>query len=124
MKSLFEQNGGTYMQVDDYLLPNLELSLQDKIIKLGKYGRLRKEYLKNRRNGIYAGLLISGKLFAHLAEIDSQAKEMLGLLVKQLAEKENITEELKSNDQMTWAGAMNNIKSRAEEILLSEIIYN
>ena len=113
----------TFIQLGDYLLQNLTLPQQDAFI-LGRYGRLRKEQLKRYKNGIYAGLLISCKLNAHLSEIDKLASEMIELLVKQLAEKENITEELKSNNQMTWVRAMSNIKSRAEEILLTKIIYN
>jgi len=122
MKSLFEQNGGTYSVVGDYLIPDLVLSPQNDYV-LGRYGRLHKEYIKNHKIGFYTGLLISGKLSDYLMEIDMQAKNMLETIMIDLAKKQNITEQLKSTDQFAWVGAMNNIKACAEEIVLSEIIY-
>ena len=111
-----------YTTQGDYLLPDLVLPTQANF-SLGKYGRLRKEYLKTHKNGIYAGLLISGKLIDHLAEIDETATKQLELIIKQMAAREAVTEYLKATDQMAWVGAMNNIKARAEEIVLKEVVY-
>ncbi len=122
MKSLFEQNGGTYSEVGDYLLPDLTIETQT-INHIGKYGRLHKEYLKKHKNGIYAGLLITGKLSIYLAEIDTQAHDMLELLMKQMADLQGITEALKASDQIAWVGTMNSIKNQAEEIVFSELVY-
>ena len=112
----------TYTKQGDYLLPNLVLPQQSACF-FGWYGRLHKEYLQKYKKGTYSGLFISGKLMDHLAEIDKQAQEMHELLMKQLAQKENITEDLKARDQMAWVGAMNNIKARVEEIVLRDLIY-
>ena len=106
----------------DYLIPDLKLPEQD-LLCFGKYGRLRKNYLKNYKRGIYSSLLISGRLNEHLHEIDVQAKEQVEFIMKQLMIREEVTEQLKADDQMKWVGAMNNIKARAEEIVFSEIIY-
>ena len=122
MKSFFEQNGGTYSVVGDYLIPDLVLPPQNDYV-LSRYGRLHKEYIKNHKRGFYTGLLISGKLSDYLVEIDKQAQNMLEMIMKDLAEKQNITVQLKTTDQLAWVGAMNNIKACAEEIMLSEIIY-
>jgi hypothetical protein len=122
MKSLFEQNGGTYSDVGDYILPNLTL-LPQKQSSFGKYGMLRKTYLKTNRKALYSQMIITGKLFDHLHEIDEQAQDMLELLMKQMAEKQGITEVLKANDQMSWVGAMNNIKACAEEVILNQVVY-
>ena len=123
MKSLFEQNGGTFSVVGDYLLPDLKLPKHE-IVFIGRYGRLHKEYLKKHKNSVYTELLLAGKLNAYLAEIDTQSRDMLELLMKQMAKKQCITEELKTQNQMTWVRAMNNIKSYAEEIVLSTIIFS
>ena len=123
MKSLFEQNGGTYSSIGDYLLPDLKLP-EHETVYIGRYGRLHKEYLQKHKNSVYASLLLSGKLNAYLAEIDTQSRDMLESLMKQMAEKQCITEELKTQNQMTWVKAMNNIKSCAEEIVLSTIIFS
>ena len=122
MKSLFEQNGGTYSVVGDYILPDLILPHQKQSF-FGKYGMLRKTYLKTNRKALYSQMIITGKLFEHLHEIDTQAKDMLKLLMKQMLENQGITEALKATDQMAWVGAMNNIKACAEEIVLSEVVY-
>ncbi len=122
MKSLFEQNGGTYSVVGDYLIPDLVLPQQNDYF-LGRYGRLHKKYLKEHKIGFYTSLMLSCKLSDYLAEIDKQAKDMIETIMKDLAKKQNVTEQLKSTDQMAWVGAMNNIKACAEEIVLSEIIY-
>jgi hypothetical protein len=112
----------TYTQVRDYLLPDLTLLLQTDY-HIGKYGRLRKTYLKLHKNGIYSGLFITGKLNSHLSKIDLQAHGMLEFLMKQMAERRGINEQLKETYQMAWVGAMTNIKACAEEVVLNEIIY-
>jgi len=122
MKSLFEQNGGTYSIVGDYILPDLTLPPQ-KQSSFGKYGMLRKTYLKTQRKALYSQMIITGKLFDHLHEIDTQAKDMHELLMKQMADLQGITEALKATDQMAWVGAVNNIKACAEEIVFSEVVY-
>ena len=113
----------SYTRQGDYLLPDLELPEQENVF-IGRYGRLHKEYLRKHKNGIYAGLLLSGKLNSYLAKIDIQAHDMLELLTKQMAEKQGINEQLKSNDQMAWVGVMNCIKACAEEIVFKEIVYS
>ena len=120
-KSLFEQMDGTYTQVGDYLLPNLILSEQQGQ-PIGVWGQRHARYLKQRHKIIYMNLLTSGKLNAHLAEIDRQAEDMFFRLVKQMAEREGVTEQLKAENQMEWVGRMNNIRSRAMEIVNAEII--
>jgi len=122
MKSLFEQNGGTYLVVGDYILPDLTLPPQ-KQSSFGKYGMLCKTYLKTNRKALYSQMIITGKLFDNLNEIDTQAKDMLELLMKQMLENQDITEALKATDQVAWVGAMYNIKACAEEIVLNEIVY-
>ena len=121
-KSIFEQMGGTYTQVRDYLIPNLVISEAEQS-PLGKYGRMRKHYLKEHRPALYTNLLTTGKLNQHLAEIDEACEERMELLISQMAKLEGVTEELKAADQMEWVRRMNNIRNRAEEIVLSEIVY-
>ena len=91
--------------------------------ELRKFGLMRKSYLENHRRGIYAGLLLSGELKKHLLMIQEQAEERFDLLVKQMAEREGVTERLKAQDQMLWVCRMNNIRARVEEIVLKEIVY-
>lgn len=105
----------------DYLIPNL---LPPKEPKIGVWGRRRMEYLQKHRNPIYIGMQLSGTLNAHLEEIDKSASEMTELLIRQMSEREGITEQLKATDQMAWVGAMNNIRQRAEEIVYQELIYS
>jgi len=112
----------TYSCVGDYNLPDVCLPEQETRI-IGKYGLLRKRYLKTHRKITYINLLTAGTLHSHLAEIDEQAKDRLELIMKQMAAAQGVTEELKSNDQMLWVGATNNIKACAEEIILKEIVY-
>lgn len=121
-KSLFEQNGGTYRQVGDYYLPNITLP-KEETEPIGIWGHRHLRYLKQHRKILYTNLLTSGKLNSHLAEIDKQATEMCFRLVKELAEKEGVTEALKAENQMEWVGRMNNIRNRAEEVVYNEIIY-
>lgn len=122
MKSTFEQMGGTYIRVGDYFISNLILDDEPEY-QIGKYGRMRERYLKEHRRAAYAKLKLSGKLDEHLAEIEQTCNERMDRIVKQMAEREGVTEALKASDQMAWVGAMNNIRSRAEEIVLSEVVY-
>lgn len=115
-----ERNGLWYELCGDYYVPCLEAPESPKV---GKFGRLRNAFLREQRGAIYTGMLFSGKLNDHLEEIDRQANEMLNRMVEQYAAAEQITKELKANDQMAWAQAMNNIRNRAEEVVLSELIY-
>ena len=112
-----------YTKVGDYYLPNLVAPENIKNFELGKYGKLRLRYLKEHKNAEYIILLMDNKLQKHLLEVDKIANERFELLMKQYAEKENITEELKAKDQLKWVGLMNNIKHSAEEIILKELIY-
>ena len=121
-KTIFEEMGGTYTQVGDYLLPDLELPEEEQQ-PIGVWGRRHRRYLKEHRRATYAALLISGKLNSYLAGIDRQAEEMFLRLVKQIAEAEGVTEQLKSDNQMEWVGRMNNIRNRAMDIVNAEIIY-
>ena len=121
-KSIFEQCGGTYTQVGDYLLPDLIIG-EDEQQHVGKYGRMRKRYLKEHRPILFSNLLLSGKLDQHLAEIDHACVEGIDLLTRQMADQEGVTEALKATDQMEWVRRMNNIQNRAEEIVLNELVY-
>lgn len=121
-KSLFEQMGGTYSQVGDYLLPDLTLPEEEQK-PIGIWGQRRLRYLKQQRKVLYYNLLTSGKLNEHLADIDEQAEDMFFRLVKQLAEQESVTEALKSESQIEWVDRMNNIRNRVTEIINSEMIY-
>ena len=123
MKSLFEQMGGTYTKVNGYLIPDLVLPEEETVITLGRWGMTHKRWLKKNNKIFYTQLLTSGKLMQHCKEIEEVAKERIALIIKQMAKAEGITEQLKAVDQMAWVGAMNNIKACAEEIVLSEIIY-
>lgn len=121
-QSLFEQNGGTYRQVGDYLLPNLTLSEEEQK-PIGIWGQRHLRYLKQYRKVLYTNLLTSGKLNSHLAEIDEQATDMFFRLVKGFAKKEGVTEKLKAENQMEWVGRMNNIRNRAMEIVNTYVIF-
>ena len=115
-----ERNGLWYELCGDYDLPCLETPESP---RAGKFGRLRSTFLREHRGAIYTGMLFSGKLNAHLEEIDRQANEMLDRLVWEYAAAEQITGELKANDQMAWVQAMSGIRNCAEEVVLSELIY-
>ncbi len=121
-KTIFEEMGGTYTQVGDYLLPNLELPEEEQF-QIGVWGQRHRRYLKEHRRATYATLLTSGKLNSYLAGIDRQAEEMFLRLVKKIAEAEGVTEQLKADNQMEWVGRMNNIRNRAMEVVNAEIIY-
>ena len=121
-KTIFEEMGGTYTQVGDYLLPDLKLPEEEQQ-PIGVWGQRHRRYLKDHRRATYATLFTNGKLSSYLADIDRQAEEMFSRLVKQMAEAEGITETLKATDPMEWVGRMNNIRSRAMEIVNCELIY-
>ena len=122
-KSLFEQMGGTYTQQGDYILPNLTLSAEEKQ-SIGIWGQRHARYLKQHHKILYYNLLTSGKLNAHLTEIDRQAEGLFFRLVNQMAEREELTEQLKAENQMEWVERMNNIRNRATEIVYARIIYS
>ena len=111
----------TYRTEGDYHLPNLTVPEAPTV---GKYGMLRRSFLRNHRNGIYTGLLLSGKLNSHLEEINRQASEMLESLTMQMAQSQGVTESLKASDQMKWVGLMNSIQASAEEMVLTELVYS
>ena len=121
-KSFFERNGGTYRQVGDYLLPNLTIDESEQQ-PIGKYGRMRKRYLKEHRRVLYTNLLVTGKLDQHLAEIDEACEARMELLISQMAKQEGVTEALKAADQMEWVRRMISIQNCAEEIVLHELVY-
>ena len=119
-KSFFEQIGGTYRQEGDYSPPNLTVP---ESVSAGIWGQRRRQYLREHRKALYNALLLSGKLDSHLADINQQAEDMFSQLVKQMAEQEGITEQLKAKNQMEWVGQMNNIRNRVEEIICNELIF-
>lgn len=123
MKSLFEQINGTYREENGYLIPNLEV-LAEEEKPIGVWGQRHLRYIREYKKVFYTNLLTSSMLNAYLADIDEQAQDMFFRLVKQMAEKQGVTEELKASDQMAWVGAMNNIRACANEIVLSELIYS
>ena len=123
MASLFEQRGGTYTQVGDVLLPDLTPEPAPKC-SLGRFGRMRKRYLEQRRDGTFTALVLSGKLTEHLMEVDQAAQEQMEALTRQLAANQGVTEDLKNRDQMEWVRRMNSLRNRAEEIVKNELIYN
>ena len=112
-----------YTKQGDYYIPNIVAPKNIKILNLGRYGRMRLKFLKEHKKAEYTILLIDNKLEKHLVEIDKIANERFELLMKQFAERENITEELKLEDQLKWVGLMNNIKHSVEEIIFKELIY-
>ena len=122
MKSLFEEMGGTYRQVGDYFIPNLALPDTGNY-QIGKYGRMRRAYLKEYRKILYTNYVVDGTLFEHLAEIDQACNERMEIIVSAMAKQEGVTEALKAADQMEWVRRMNNIRNRAEEIVLTELVY-
>ena len=121
-KSFFEQNGGTYTQVGDVLIPNLSLKEAEQR-PIGKYGRMRKRYLKEQHPVFFSELLLSGKLYPHLMKIDDACEGRIELLVLHMAKREGVTETLKAADQMEWVAQMNSIQNRAEEIVLQDLVY-
>ena len=122
MKSVFEEMGGTYRRKDNCLIPDPEPP-DTKRYQIGKYGHLRQTYLREHRPGLYNDLILSGTLYRHLAEVDQTCYEQVDLLVRQIARREGVTEALKAANQLEWVGRMNNLRSRAEEIVLAEVVY-
>ena len=122
MKSQFEKMGGTYTEIDGIFYPSLTLPEPDPR-PIGKWGRLHETYLKEHRPCTYTTLLTSCKLDSYLADINEQAVEMLERMIAQMAKAEGVTEDLKSNSPMDWVGRMNSIRSRAEEVILADLIY-
>lgn len=121
--TIFEQMGGTYTQVGDYMLPDLLPEEEEKKANVGAWAMRHKRYLKQNHKVFYYNLLTSGKLNSYLADIEQQAQDLFLRLVKDLAEKENVTEELKATDMMLWVQKMNNVRNRATEKVNAELIY-
>lgn len=122
-KYIYDNSNGLWYELHgDYYLPCLAIP-EEEVHTIGIWGRKHQQYLREHRPIIYSDLVLSGKLYSHLSDIDSQARNKLDLLVTQLAEKEGINEYLKAQDQLAWVRAMNNIRNRAEEIVLKELIY-
>ena len=124
MASLFEEMGGTYVRQGDYNLPCLSLPTEKGSKPVGVWGQRHLRYLKQHRKVLYTNLLTSGKLNSYLADIDKQAEDMFLRLVEQIANREGVTEQLKAENQIEWVGRMNNIRSRAMEIVNAELIYS
>jgi len=122
MKSIFEQQGGTYTMQGDYRLPNL-LPPTDEERPIGVWGQRRLNYLKHNRKVLYYNLLTSGKLYSHLADIEEQAQDLFSRLVKEYAEKEGVAEQLKATDPMKWVKRMNNIRERVIETVYSNVVF-
>lgn len=122
MKSIFEQQGGNYTMQGDYRLPNLTVDETD-TQSIGVWGQRRLHYLKHHRKVLYYNLLTSGKLHSHLADIEEQAQNLFSRLVKEYAEKEGITEQLKATDQIKWVQKMNNIRERVIETVYSDVVF-
>ena len=123
MKSYFEQNGGTYTQIGDVLIPDLVMDPQPEG-EIGVWGWRRKQYLKEHRKGTYNAMLLNGTLTQHRIDINTEALDLMNTLVKQMAKTEGVTEDLKRRDQLGWVGRMNNIRNRAEEIVRNDLIYS
>ena len=122
MKTIFEEMGGTYRQVGDYFIPNITLP-DDGEYQIGKYGRMRRSYLKEHRKILYNNYVLEGTLFKHLSEIDQACNERMENIVSAMAKQEGVTEALKAANQIEWVCHMNSIRNRAEEIILTELVY-
>lgn len=121
-KHIYDENNGLhYTLVGDYYIPDLKLPEENRPI--GRYGRLHREYLKQEHLARYSSLILTGKLWTYLADLNEQAEERLDLIIEQMKAAEGVTEELKARNQLEWVGRMNNIRNRAEEIINSELIY-
>lgn len=121
-KTIFEEMGGTYVRQGDYLIPDLKLP-EEENKPIGVWRRRHRRYLQEHKSATYTTLLTSGRLNAYLADIDEQAEEMFSRLIKQMAEREGVTEQLKAENQLEWVQRMNNIRSRATEIVNADLIY-
>ena len=122
-KTIFEEIGGTYIRQGDYLIPCLTLPEEEQRF-VGVWGQRHKRYLKEHKRTVYITLLTSGRLNSYLADIEEQTQERFERIVEQMAESEGITEQLKATDQVAWVVEMNNIWSRAREVVNAELIYN
>lgn len=122
-ETLFVHFGGTYIKQGDYLIPNLTLPAEEEIGNIGVWAMRHKRYLKQHHKVLYYNLLTNGKMNSYLADIEQQAQQLFLRLVKELAEKEKVTEELKATDMLLWVQKMNNIRNRAREIVNNEVIY-
>ena len=123
MNTIFEEHGGTYIPCGDYLIPDLLLP-EGSVQPIGKYGRMRMKYLKEHRTIIFSQLVLSGKLTAHLVEIDQTCQKRMNQMISKMKRTEGVTEALKAENQMEWVRKMNSIHHRAEEMILNELIYN
>lgn len=123
-KTIFEEMGGTYIRHGDYLIPALTLPKEEEQRVVGVWGQRHLRYLKEYRRLLYLNMLTSGRLNGYLADIEEQAQKRFERIVEQMAESEGITEQLKATDQVAWVGEMNNIWSRAREVVNAELIYN
>ncbi|MCD8126231.1 MAG: TnpV protein [Clostridiales bacterium] len=121
LKERIHENGIDYVLVGDYYIPDLKLPEEKRSI--GRWGRLHREYLKENRPLLYTDMVITGEIWTYLADLNEQAQARLELIIEQMKEAEGVTEDLKRRDQMGWVGAMNSIRNRAEEIILTEIVY-
>ncbi len=121
LKERITENGIDYILVGDYYIPDLKLPEENRPI--GRYGRLHREYLKQEHPARYSSLILTGKLWTYLADLNEQAEERLDIIIEQMKAAEGVTEELKARNQLEWVGRMNNIRNRAEEIIKSELIY-
>ena len=122
MKSIFEQSGGTYTILGDYRIPNITLPAEDER-PIGVWGQRRQNYLKHNRKVLYYNLLTSGKLRSHLADVEKEAQSLFLRLVKEYAEREGVTEQLKAENPMVWVRRMNNIRERFNEVVNAEMIF-
>lgn len=122
-KTIFEKMGGTYVRQGDYFIPCLTLPAEKENKPIGVWGQRHKRYLREHKRATYTTLLTSGKLNSYLADIDEQAEELFSRLVKQIAEREGVTEMLKAENQILWVQKMNNISNRAIEIVNHEFIF-
>ena len=113
-----------YRQVGDYNIPNLSLPSEEANITLGKWGMMHKDYLEKHKKVLFSSLLIQGKLYQHCAEIENQARDMFDTLIEQMKQAENVTEQLKEENQIEWVCRMQNIEERAKELVIEELIFN
>lgn len=123
MKTLFEQMGGTYKQVGNYIIPDLTLPAQKEIQPLGKYGMMHLNFIKSHKRVFYTNLLTSGKLNSYLHDVDKRAKSQVNQIVEELAQADGTDETLKAQNQMRWVGLMNNYHHCAEEIVFQEVVF-
>lgn len=125
LKDIFidEKTKIEYVRIGDYYIPNLTLPKSRRTGNIGKYGRLKLSYMKKYNIPEYTEMLLNNELNSYLLDVEDECKNKIEILIKQMAKKENITEELKANNQLEWVGKMNSIKQSAEEIVLNELIY-